>query len=402
MSATHAMFAAIAAGAAIGIFAPGLGSELTPLSNIFLRLIQSIIAPLLFAVLVSGIARAGSLGEMGRVGLKSVVYFEAVTTIALILGWGFATVFQPGAGVTIGGAAAAAAPAANFREALENAFPASILDAMARGNILQIVVFSFLFGAAANAIGPKAEPLVAFCEAVADIAFRYMNYVMWIAPLGVGAALASTLATSGLAVIAALGRYVAVSYAAQATFLVLVLGGLLLALRIDLRRFAATVREPFFIAFATTSSGAAIPKALENLEAFGVPRRILSVVLPLGLSFNLDGSVIHLALAATFVAQAAGVEMTFSRTLLMLATLKLTSKGVAGIPRAGMVILASLFPMLGLPLEALALLLAVDAIVDMIRTSTNILGNCVAAVVIDRWERPSATPPAADAGQKSS
>ena len=399
MSATHAMFAAIAAGAAIGIFAPGVGRELTPLSNIFLRLIQSIIAPLLFAVLVSGIARAGSIREMGRVGLKSVVYFEAVTTVALLLGWGFATVFQPGAGVTIGGAAAAAAPAANFREALENAFPASILDAMARGNILQIVVFSFLFGAAANAIGPKAEPMVAFCEAVADIAFRYMNYVMWIAPLGVGAALASTLATSGVAVIAALGRYVAVSYAAQATFLVLVLGGLLLALRIDLRRFAATAREPFFIAFATTSSGAAIPKALENLEAFGVPRPILSVVLPLGLSFNLDGSVIHLALAATFVAQAAGVEMTFSRTLL-LATLKLTSKGVAGIPRAGMVILASLFPMLGLPLEALALLLAVDAIVDMIRTSTNILGNCVAAVVIDRWERPPAA--AADAGRRSS
>ena len=350
-------------------------------------------------MLVSGIARAGSIREMGRVGLKSVVYFEAVTTVALLLGWGFATVFQPGAGVTIGGAAAAAAPAANFREALENAFPASILDAMARGNILQIVVFSFLFGAAANAIGPKAEPMVAFCEAVADIAFRYMNYVMWIAPLGVGAALASTLATSGVAVIAALGRYVAVSYAAQATFLVLVLGGLLLALRIDLRRFAATAREPFFIAFATTSSGAAIPKALENLEAFGVPRPILSVVLPLGLSFNLDGSVIHLALAATFVAQAAGVEMTFSRTLL-LATLKLTSKGVAGIPRAGMVILASLFPMLGLPLEALALLLAVDAIVDMIRTSTNILGNCVAAVVIDRWERPPAA--AADAGRRSS
>jgi proton glutamate symport protein len=393
------MAAGILGGAAVGIFAPELGRALAPLSNVFLRLIQSIIAPLLFAVLVSGIARAGSIRDMGRVGLKAVVYFEIVTTIALLTGWGFATAFQPGAGVEIAGAGPAA-PAANFREALENAFPASILDAMARGNILQIVVFCFLFGAAANAAGARAEPMVRFAEAGADIAFRYLHYVMWIAPLGVGAALASTLAASGFSVLAALGRYVAVSYAAQAAFLALVLGGLLAVLRVDLKRFAAAVREPFFIAFATTSSGAALPQALENLEAFGVPRRILSVVLPLGLSFNLDGSVIHLALASTFVAQAAGIALDAPRTLLLLATLKLTSKGVAGIPRAGMVILASLFTMLGLPLESLALLLAVDAIVDMIRTSTNILGNCVAAVVIDRWERPAA-PPAGGAGRRT-
>ncbi len=379
------MFLGIAAGAAAGWWFPEWSRSLAPVSNIFLRLIQSIVAPLLFSVLVSGLAKAGSLREMGRVGLKSVVYFEVVTTAALLIGWGFATLFEPGAGVAIGGEPVTA-PRASAGAALENAVPASIFEAMATGNVLQIVVFSFLFGAAANAIGDRARPVVAFAEALADLSFQYMRFVMWIAPLGVAAALASTLGSSGRGALAGLGRFVAVSYLAQIFFIVVVLGGLLILARTPWRRFWKCVREPFVIAFATTSSGAALPKAFENLETFGVPRRILSVALPLGLSFNLDGSVIHLALAATFVAQASNAGLSMADQVMLLATLKLTSKGVAGIPRAGMVILASLFTMFGFPLEALALLLAVDAIVDMIRTSTNILGNCVAAVVIARWE----------------
>ena len=383
------MLAAILGGAAIGVFAPGLGRELTPLSNIFLRLIQSIIAPLLFAVLVSGIARAGSVREMGRVGLKAVVYFEIVTTVALFLGLGMVNFVRPGAGVhAAADAAAAAAPAAkqSLSQILEHTFPASVIDAMAKGEVLQLVVFCFLFGGACAAIGAKAKPMVDFAHSLSEVMFKYTGYVMYLAPIGVAAAIAVPVATRGIKVLAVLGKLVATAIAAQVIFVVFVLGAVVILCRIPMKRFYKSVREPFLIAFSTASSEAALPKALQNMETFGVPKHIVAFVLPTGYSFNLDGSTLHLALSSVFCAQVAGMELTLSQQLVMMLTLMLTSKGVAGVPRASFVILSGTLATFNIPMEGIGLLLGVDVILDMVRTSVNVLGNCLATAVVARWE----------------
>ena len=269
---------------------------------------------------------------------------------------------------------------------LEHVFPASVIDAMARGDVLQIVVFAFLFGAACAAIGPKARPVVAFCESLAEVMFRYTKYVMYLAPLGVGAAIAVTVGSKGFGVLYGLGKLILTMYAAQALFVVGVLGAVIAIARIPLRRFAAAAREPFLIAFSTSSSEAALPRALENMERFGVPKHIVGFVLPTGYSFNLDGSTLYLSLASVFVAQAAGIDLTLGQQLLMMLTLMLTSKGVAGVPRASLVILAGTLGTFGLPMEGVAVLLGIDAVLDMARTSVNVLGNCLASAVVARWE----------------
>src|SRR5713226_3444582 len=389
LSLTPWIFIGMAVGIILGIAAPGFASQLAPVSNIFLRLIRSIIAPLIFATLVYGIAGSGDLKRMGRIGLKAIIYFEAVTTVALFLGLAAVNLVQPGAGMKLEPAPAEpvltqATPTPG--SILEHVFPASIIDAMPRGDVLQIVVFSFLFGAACAAIGAKAKPVVAFCESLAEVMFRYTNYVMYLAPLGVGAAIAVTVASKGAGVLFGLGKLILTMYAAQIIFVAVVLGSVAMLFRIPVAAFYRAAREPFLIAFSTASSEAALPRAIENMEQFGVPKHIVAFVLPAGYSFNLDGSTLYLSLALVFVAQAAGVELTIGQQLLMMLTLMLTSKGLAGVPRSALVVLAGTLSSFHLPMEGVAVLLGIDAVLDMARTSVNVLGNCLASAVVARWE----------------
>jgi proton glutamate symport protein len=396
LSLTSWIFIGMAVGIALGIAAPGMAMRLGIVSSIFLRLIKSIIAPLLFGTLVYGIAGTGSIKQMGRIGVKAIVYFEVVTTIALFLGLGAVNLIRPGDGMKLERSATEAAmPAAppKLDSILEHVFPTSIIDAMARGDVLQVVVFSFIFGAACAGIGAKAKTVVDFAEALADVMFRYTKYVMYLAPLGVGAAMAVTIGSKGLRVLFGLGKLIATMYVAQAIFVVLILGSVMALFRIPIRGFFDAAKEPFLIAFSTASSEAALPVALENMQRFGVPKHIVSFVLPTGYSFNLDGTTLYLSLASVFISQAAGVPLTFGQQLIMMLTLMLTSKGVAGVPRAALVILAGTLASFQLPIEGAAVLLGIDAVMDMARTSVNVLGNCLATAVVARWEGVRLTSP---------
>lgn len=389
LSSTAWIFIGLAVGIAIGVAAPSFAAQLAPVSNIFLRLIKSIIAPLLFGSLVYGIAGGESIRAMGRIGLKAILYFEIVTTVALFLGLAAVNLTKPGVGMRLDpGAAnpALASSSTGLSAILEHTFPASIIDAMAKGEVLQIVVFAILFGAACSAIGEKARPVVEFCESLTEVMFRYTKYVMYLAPFGVGAAIAVTVGTKGFAVLFSLGKLIATMYVAQFIFVVFVLGAVTAIARIPLRRFIDAAKEPFAIAFSTASSEAAFPTALANMERFGVPKHIVTFVLSTGYSFNLDGTTLYLSLASVFVAQAAGIDLTIGQQIVMMLTLMLTSKGVAGVPRAALVILAGTLSTFNLPMEGVAVLLGIDAVMDMARTSVNVLGNCLATAVVARWE----------------
>ena len=391
LSLTAWIFIAMLAGVAIGAAFPNLGKAewMSAIADVFLRLIKSIIAPLIFGTLVYGIAGTGSVKTMGRIGLKAIVYFEILTTIALALGLGAVNLVQPGAGMTLERTAAETGLAQTrptLTSTLEHTFPSSVIDAMAKGDVLQIVVFSFLFGAACAAIGSKAAPVVAFCKALSEVMFRYTKYVMYVAPFGVGAAMAVTIGSRGMGVLLGLGKLILTLYGTLLIFVFVVLGAVTVIARIPVGAFIRAVREPFIIAFSTASSEAALPLALENMELMGVPAHIVAFVLPTGYSFNLDGSTLYLSMASVFVAQAAGMHMTLGQQLLMMLTLMLTSKGVAAVPRASLVILAGTLATFGLPLSGVALLLGADALMDMARTSVNLLGNCMAAAVVARWE----------------
>jgi proton glutamate symport protein len=389
ISLTGWIFVGMVAGIALGLAAPSFAARLGIVSDIFLRLIKSIIAPLLFGTLVYGIAGAGSIKQMGRIGLKAILYFELVTTIALFLGLGAVNLVRPGEGMRLERSAAETAVPAQppkLQTILEHVFPTSIIDAMARGDVLQVVVFSFLFGAACAGIGAKAKPVVDFAESLAEVMFRYTKYVMYLAPLGVAAAMAVTVGGKGFAVLFGLGKLIATMYISLLIFVVFVLGLVMLLARIPIRAFYEAAKEPFLIAFSTASSEAALPIALDNMQRFGVPKHIVSFVLPTGYSFNLDGTTLYLSLASVFVAQAAGVPLTFGQQLVMMLTLMLTSKGVAGVPRAALVILAGTLSSFQLPMEGAAVLLGIDALMDMARTSVNVLGNCLATAVVARWE----------------
>ncbi|MEO8215740.1 MAG: cation:dicarboxylase symporter family transporter [Acidobacteriota bacterium] len=446
MSLTTKIFIGLFLGILIGAVAPQWGVALRPLSILFLNLIKSIIAPLIFATLVIGIAGTGDVRQVGRIGVKSLLYFEIVTTFALFIGLGAVNLTKPGVGVSLAGvtrpddkqvlagraraladqaaksaaiaaaapgtpeAAAALADAArnasaaaatvaegltapdppgkpqSFGEIVSHLSPTSIIKAMADGDVLQIVIFSVLFALAVTSIGEKAAPIVHWCESLADVMFRFTEFVMKFAPIGVGAAMANTVGHSGLGVLKNLGMLVGTLYGALAVFLVFVLLPVALLFKVPLRDFFQAVKEPATIAFATTSSESALPKAMENMERLGVPRRIVGFVLPTGYSFNLDGTTLYLSLASIFVAQAAGVHMSFPQQLVMLLTLMLTSKGVAGVPRASLVILLGTLASFNLPPEGVILILGVDELMDMARTCVNVIGNCLATVVVARWE----------------
>jgi proton glutamate symport protein len=384
------IFVGMAVGLVIGWAFPSVGVELKPLSTIFIRLIKSLIAPLIFATLVVGIAGHGDLRQVGRMGIKALLYFEVMTTLALVVGLVAVNIVRPGVGVNLHVAETAtdfAGKQQSFSEVITHIFPQSIVQAAAEGEVLQIVVFAVLFSLGLAAIPQaKRQVIVGFCDALAETMFKVTGIVMRYAPIGVGAAIAVTVGHRGLSVLINLGLLILTLYGALVVFALAVLLPVAIAARIPIKRFIATVKEPALIAFSTTSSEAALPKAFENLEAFGIPRRIVSFVLPTGYSFNLDGSTLYLSLASIFVAQAAGIDMPVGTQVLMMLTLMLTSKGVAGVPRASLVILAGTLASFGLPLEGVAIILGVDEILDMGRTTINVVGNCLATAVIARWE----------------
>lgn len=378
----------IVAGIVINNVNPGIVDAIRPFSQIFIRMIRMIIAPLLFGTLVAGIAGAGHFKDVGRMGLRAMIYFEVVTTLALVIGLVTVNTMKPGVGMVlpIGQNPGITAKAQTWQEILLHTVPTSIIDAMATGDVLQIVVFSIIFAIGLGMVGEKGRAMVSWCESLTEAMFKVTNIIMLYAPIGVGAAIAVTVGTSGIAVMKNLAFLVFTLYVALGVFFGLVLIPVMVMFRIPIMGFFRAIKEPALIAFSTTSSEAALPRAMEQVEAFGVPRRIVSFILPLGYSFNLDGSTLYLSLAAVFVAQAAGVDLTVGQEITMLLTLMLTSKGVAGVPRASLVILAATLASYNLPLEGITLILGVDALMDMGRTMTNVIGNCLASVVVAKWE----------------
>ncbi len=385
------IFVAMVAGAEIGFDAPGFAVNLRVFSDIFLRLIKTIVAPLILATLITGIAGHGDLKQVGRMGIKSIVYFEVLTTIALVVGLVAINLSKAGVGLAI--------PVANTTETLVKVapthwddfllhiFPENLAKAVAEGQILQVAVFAVLFGIALACLDEdKRAPLLRLTESLSEAMFKFTNVVMYFAPIGVGAAMAYTVGHMGLGVLVNLGKLLLTLYGALIAFGLTALLPVALIARVPVLGFLKAVAEPATIAFATSTSEAALPRAMEAMEAFGVPRRVVAFVIPAGYSFNLDGSTLYLALASIFVAQAAGIHLSWGEQLLMMGTLVLTSKGVAGVPRATLVVLLATASTFHLPTEPIFVILGIDALMDMARTMVNVVGNCLASAVIARWE----------------
>ncbi len=384
------MFVAMVAGAELGFDAPKFAVQMRVLSDIFLRLIQCVVAPLIFAMLVVGIASHGDLKSVGRMGIKSIVYFEAVTTVALAIGLFAINISKAGVGLafTPGSVAQQATPPpTHWNDFLIHIFPENIAKSIAEGQILQIAVFAILFAIALALVQePKRAPMLRFCESLAEVMFRLTNIVMYFAPLGVAGAMAFTVGGLGLGVLVNVGKLVLTLFVALTVFGFGVLLPVALLFRIPVMGFLRAVAEPATIGFATGASQAALPSAMEQMEAFGVPRRIVAFVIPAGYSFNLDGTTLYLAVTSIFVAQAGGIHMSIAQQLIMMLTLMLTSKGVAGVPRSMFVILLGTITTFHLPIEPLFVLLGVDTIMDMARTTVNVVGNCLASAVVAKSE----------------
>ena len=398
-SLTTQIMIGLVLGALVGWLQPDWGNKVYFLRDIFINLIKSIIAPLVFSTIVVGIAGAGALKKVGRMGIKALVYFEIVTTAALFIGLAVVNLTKPGAGVTLSAGnidivqTIGQAHPKTLVETVVHAFPSSVIDAMVRGDVLQIVAFSVLFALAVSAVGEKGQPIVRAMNSLSQIMFKFTNYVMMFAPIGVGAAMAHTIGTQGPGVLVNLGKLILSLYLALVLFIVLVFGIVAFIVRLPIRQFFRAIREPAALAFATTSSESALPKAMQAMERFGVPRHIVGFVMPTGYSFNLDGSTLYLAMASVFVAQAAettmGWHMGFGQQITMMLTLMLTSKGVAAVPRASLVILLATlntFVPAGLGPIGVAIIFGVDELMDMGRTCVNVIGNCLATVVVARWE----------------
>ncbi len=389
---TQWILVAMVVGIWLGWAYPGIAISTKPAATVFLRMIKSIIAPLLFGTLVVGIAGHGDdLKRVGRLALKSIIYFELVTTVALFVGLVAVNLIKPGVGVELGVSAEAgktmAAQQATVSGMLEHLVPQSFFEAAAQNEVLQIVFWSVLFGVALTGVkGKPKETMLAFCEGLADTILRLTGIIMKFAPIGVGAALAVTVGVGGLPVLVKLGKAALTLYGALVAFILLGFIPVALIARVPLKRFWMAIKEPALIAFSTTSSEAAMPSAFQRMEEMGVPRRIVGFVIPTGYSFNLDGTTLYLSMASVFCAQAAGIHMTLGQQLFMMLTIMLTSKGVAGVPRAALVVLSGTVATFGLPLEAVAVLLGIDVIMDMGRTTINLVGNCLASVVMARWE----------------
>lgn len=362
--------------------------------DVFLHLVKVMIAPLIFASVVQGFAGTGDMKKASRIGWKSLLYFEIVTTLALVIGLFMVNLVQPGAGVKLAADAAQStaglAKPQTLAEIILHMFPVSIIDAMARNDVLQVVIFAVLFAMAVIAAGDAGKPVFDFCASLTQVMFKFAGIIMKFAPYGVGAAIAVTVGHQGLGSLVTLAKLVMTLYGALVIFVVLVFGAVIWIAKVPLKAFVKAAREPFTLAFATANSEAALPKAFENMEKVGVPRGIVGFVLPAGYSFNLDGSTLHLAVASVFVAQAAeattGIHFSLDQQITMMLMLMLTSKGVAAVPRASFVVLVAALESFKLPMAGAFLILGVDALLDMARTSVNVLGNCLASVVVARWE----------------
>lgn len=393
-SLTAWIFLSMIAGVEFGLDAPHAAIAARVFSDIFLRLIRLIVAPLILGTLITGIAGHADSRTVGRLGLKSLAYFEVLTTLALLIGLAAIDLSRAGVGLAaahVAPPAAAATLAGNatltWQQFLLHIFPENIASAVASNDILQVAVFAILFGLALGRLSEaKRAPMLRLAESLTDAMFVFTNYVMYYAPIGVGAALAYTVAHSGLGVMLNLGKLALTLYVALAAFsLIAMLPAALLA-RIPLRGFLRAIVEPATIAFATSTSEAALPRAMESMEAFGVPRKIVAFVIPTGYTFNTAGSALYLAVASIFTAQAAGIHLSLPRQLVMVGVLMLASKGVAGVPRASLVILLAMAAIFGLPTDPILVILGIDSLLDMGRTTINVVGNCLASAVVARWE----------------
>ncbi|MFZ1312249.1 MAG: cation:dicarboxylase symporter family transporter [Chitinophagaceae bacterium] len=390
-SLTTWILVAMAIGVEIGLDFPAFSQNLQFLSKIFLRLVKTIVAPLLFATLVVGIASHANLKQVGRMGWKSLVYFEVVTTIALLIGLVFINITKAGIGIKVPEALLKELPEVKvkgWQDHILDIFPENIIKSIYEGNVLPIVLFSVVFGIALALLNEqKKKPMLNFAESLAETMFRFTNIIMYFAPFGVGAAIAVTVGHLGIDILKNLALLLVTLYLALIAFLILVLLPIAIwVAKIPIKKFIQAIREPVSIAFATTSSDSALPKALENMEKFGVPRKIVSFVIPTGYTFNLDGTTLYLSLASVFVAQAAGMDLSFGEQLMIGLTLMLTSKGVAAVPRASLVILIATATTFHFPLWPIMAIYGIDELMDMARTSVNVIGNTLASCVIARWE----------------
>ena len=392
---TFAIFLALVLGVLVGWLAPAFAVKLHPLAVIFLKMVKMIIAPLLFATLVVGIAGHGDIKSIGKVGLKTLIYFEIVTTLALVIGLSVGNIFKPGDGFGIvvnpNHLKAAAEMAtvhvhSSVTEMIVDIFPTSVVKSMADGDLLQIVIFSIFFALAICAVGQKSKPILDFLNSLTEVMFKFTEYVMYFAPIGIFGAIASTVGENGVGILASYAKVIFSLYFALALFVAIVLFIACKIVKISFRNLIKAIQEPALLAFSTASSEAALPKAMEIMEKFGVPRNIVGFVMPTGYTFNLDGSTLYLALGVLFSTQIVGIHLSFQQQLLMMFALMLTSKGVAAVPRVSLIVLAGTLASFNIPLIGVAILLGIDQILDMGRTTVNLVGNCVATVVIARWE----------------
>jgi len=392
ISLTKWIIISMTVGAALGAIFPELSQNIRIISNIFLRMIKSIIVPLLFGTLVVGIAGHGDdLKKIGKLALKTIIYFEIVTTLALVIGLLAVNITKPGEGIKLT-VSESTTPAVSSEKItaqgmIEHIFPKSFFESAANNDILQVVFFAILFGIALTQVkGKPKETMLNFCEGLSEVMFKFTNIVMKFAPFGIGAAMCYTIGHSGLSVLLNLGKLILTFYGALVVFLLSVLLPVIILSKIPLKKFLSAVKNPALIAFTTTSSDAALPEAFKKMIGFGVPKRIVSFVIPTGYSFNLDGSTLYLAVASIFVAQASGINLSMSQQLFMMLTLMITSKGVAAVPRAAIIVLSATLVSFGLPIEGVAVILGIDEIMDMARTTVNLVGNCLASAVMARWE----------------
>lgn len=389
------IFIALVLGIIFGWLVPNVAIKFQPLADMFLRMVKMIIAPLLFSTLVVGIAGHGDMKSLGKIGLKTLIYFEVVTTLALIIGLMSAHFFKPGLGFNLQ-AQASQMQAVNqmshlsahtsVSDMIVHIVPTSIVQAMSEGNLLQIVVFALFFAFAICAVGKKAKLVLDFLSSTCEIMFKFTELVMFFAPVGIFAAIAATIGSNGIGVLASYFKVIVSVYAALILFVAIVIAFACKITGISFIGLLKAIQEPALIAFSTASSEAAFPKAMEVMEKFGVPKNIVSFVIPTGYTFNLDGTTLYLSLGVIFATQIVGIEMTLSQQIMIMLALMLTSKGVAGVPRVSLVVMAGTLASFNYPLIGVAILLGIDQILDMGRTTVNLIGNCIASVVIARWE----------------
>lgn len=389
------IFLALVAGVLFGWLDPTHASKMQPVADAFLKMVKMIIAPLIFATLVVGIAGHGDVKNLGKIGLKTIVYFEIITTFALILGLVMANVFKPGVDFNIDLSNVSMAAVQKMQNVhidhslshlILDMIPTSVFKAMAEGNLLQIVVFAIFFALAICAVGQKARPVLDFLHSTCEIMFKFTEYVMFFAPLGVFGAISATIGQNGIGILSSYAKLIVITYASLILFVVFVLFIACKIINVPFKSLLVALKEPALLAFTTASSEAALPKAMDVMEKFGVPKNIVSFVMPTGYTFNLDGSTLYLALTALFCAQIAGVELNISQQLAIMLTLMLTSKGIAGVPRVALVVLTGTLAGFHIPVIGVAILLGIDQILDMGRTTVNLIGNCVATAVVAKWE----------------